>query len=145
MKRFILLSFVLALVSCGPRVVEKTPDEKVADLLNARFDSLALNCSVHSVALKDTLWAELTSADPEYRELGEKWLALMEAGVSPNADEYKAARQAMKDYEEAWVSEPVALVYTCIVECDEFVLKSMIESGEFAISLDRSKILEIQK
>lgn len=63
----------------------------------------------------------------------------------PFDDEYKAARKAMQEYEDAWVGEPVAVTYTCIVECDELLLKSMIESGEFAIALDYSRILDLDK
>lgn len=143
MKKIVLfLVAVFALASC---VSEKTPEQKVAELLTARFDSLALNCKVVSVALKDTLRSELTTADPGYKVLRDEWFALMEAGASPVSSEYKAARQAMADYENAWVGEPVALSYTCIVECDEILLKSMIESGEFAIALDHSKILDLDK
>ena len=143
MKKLVLfLAAVFALASC---VSEKTPEEKVADLLTARFDSLALDCKVVSVALKDTLRAELTTADPGYKELRDKWYALMDARVNPGAPEYKAARQAMQDYEEAWVGEPIALAYTCIVECEEVILKTMIESGEFAISLDHTRILDLNK
>lgn len=143
MKRlFLFIAAVLALASCAPK---KTPEQKVADLLTARFDSLALNCEVVSVALKDTIRAELTTADPGYKELTDKLRALMNEGADPWGDEYKAARQAMKEYEDAWVGEPVALSYTCIVRTDELVLKALIESGEFAVSLDHSKILELNK
>ena len=51
----------------------------------------------------------------------------------------------MEEYEETWVGEPDALSYTCIVECEEVILKAMIESGEFAIALDYSKILDLKK
>lgn len=143
MKNFVFAIFLaLALVSCAS---EKTPEQKVSDLLTARFDSLALDCKVVSVALKDTLRAELTTADPGYKELRDKWVALMEAGVDPWSPEYKAARQAMADYEAAWVGDPVALSYTCIVECEELLLKSMIEAGEFAVALDYTKILDLDK
>lgn len=135
----VLVSFILV-VSC---VAERTPEEKVAELLTERFDSLALNCKVVSVAFKDTLRSELTTADPGYKELYDKWVALMDARVDLWSPEYKAARQAMADYEASWVGEPIALSYTCIVECDELLLKAMIESGEFAISLDHSKILNL--
>lgn len=143
MKKLVLfLAAVFVLAACAS---EKTPEQKVADLLTARFDSLALDCKVVSVTLKDTLCAELTTADPGYKALRDKWFALMEAGASPVSSEYKAARQAMADYENAWVGEPVALSYTCVVECEEVVLKAMIESGEFAIALDHSKILDLEK
>ena len=143
MKQLVLIiAAAFALASC---VSEKTPEQKVTDLLTARFDSLALDCKVVSVALKDTLRSELTTADPGYKELRDKWYALMDARVDPSAPEYKAARQAMEEYEEAWVGEPVALSYTCIVECEEVILKAMIESGEFAIALDHSKILDLEK
>ncbi len=143
MKKIILFAIAaFALISCA---AERTPEQKVAALLTARFDSLALDCKVVSVALKDTLRAKLTTADPGYRDLCNKWHALMDARVDPRAPEYKAARQAMRDYEDTWVGEPIALAYTCIVECEETLLKAMIESGEFAISLDYSKIQELNK
>lgn len=143
MKKIVLfLVAVFALAACAS---EKTSEQKVADLLTARFDSLALDCKVVSVALKDTLRAELTTADPGYKALRDKWFALMEAGASPVSTEYKAARKAMQEYEDAWVGEPVAVTYTCIVECEEVMLKAMIESGEFAIALDHSKILDLEK
>lgn len=141
-KMLFILAAVVAAVSCA---TERTPEEKVADLLTARFDSLALDCKVVSVALKDTLRAELTTADPGYKALCDEWRALMDARVDPWAPEYLEALQAMKDYERTWVGEPVALSYTCIVECDELLLKSMIESGSFAIALDYSKILDLNK
>ncbi len=143
MKRLVLIiSAVFAIASC---VSEKTPEQKVANLLNARFDSLALNCKVVSVALKDTLRAELTTADLGYKELCDKWHALMDARVDPLAPEYRMARQEMLDYEDAWVGEPIAFAYTCVVECEDVILKAMIESGEFAISLDYSTILDLNK
>lgn len=141
-KLVIIFAAIFAAVSCA---TERTPEEKVADLLTARFDSLAVNCKVVSVALKDTLRAKLTTADPGYKEVCDKWYALMDARVDPWAPEYVAARQAMKDYENAWVGEPIALEYTCIVESDEVLLKAMIESGSFAIALDYSKILDLNK
>lgn len=143
MKKLVLfLAAVFALAACAS---EKTPEQKVADLLTARFDSLALDCKVVSVALKDTLRAELTTADPGYKALRDEWFALMEAGASPVSSEYKAARKAMQEYEDAWVGEPVAVTYTCIVECEEVLLKATVESGEFAIALDYSKILDLDK
>ena len=142
MKRITL--FILAAIALASCSVEKTPEQKVADLLTARFDSLALDCKVVSVALKDTVRQELTTADPIYKELTESWWALMDAGADPFGAEYKAARKAMQDYEDAWVGEPVALTYTCIVECEEILLKSMIESGAFAVNLEHTKILDLE-
>lgn len=143
MKKFAW--FILAALATASCSIEKTPEQKVADLLTARFDSLALDCKVVSVALKDTLRAELTTADPTYNELTETWRALLMRESDPFDDEYKAARKAMQEYEDAWVGEPVAVTYTCIVECEEVLLKAMIESGEFAIALDYSKILDLDK
>lgn len=143
MKKFAW--FILAAIAAASCSIEKTPEQKVADLLTARFDSLALNCKVVSVALKDTLRAELTTADPTYKELTETWRALLMRESDPFDDEYKAARKAMQEYEDAWFGEPVAVTYTCIVECEEVLLKAMIESGEFAIALDYSKILDLDK
>lgn len=134
-----MVAYVLA--SCA---VEKTPEQKVVDLLNARFDSLAVECRAVSVEFKDTLRTKLTTADPGYRALYDKWVALMEARVSLGSSEYIEARGAMAEYEAAWVGEPVALLYSCIVEADDLLLKAMVESGEFAISLDHSAILENQ-
>ena len=125
-------------------VSEKTPEEKVKDLITARFDSLALNCKVVSVALKDTLMSKVSS-DPTYKELYKKWDDMLTSGVSLSSPEYIQAREALIQYKAAWVGAPVAVTYTCIVECDEILLKSMIESGEFAIALDYSKILDIDK
>lgn len=144
MKRMIIAAacMLLCMVSC---VSEKTPEEKVKDLITARFDSLAVDCKVVSVAVKDTLRTELTTADPGYRQLYDAWRALMDARVDPWAPEYKAARQAMAEYEEAWVGEPMALTYTCIVECEDVMLKAIVESGEFAVSLDHTKILDLNK
>ena len=111
MKRFIIAVVALVLaVSCA---TERTPEEKVMQLLTEHFDSLALDCKVVSVALKDTLRAKLTTEDPGYKELCDKWTALMDARVDPWAPEYKAARQAMADYEAAWVGEPIAYEYSC--------------------------------
>lgn len=143
MKRFIIAVAALVLaVSCA---TERTPEEKVMQLLTEHFDSLALDCKVVSVALKDTLRDKLTTEDPGYKELCDKWTALMDARVDPWAPEYKAARQAMADYEAAWVGEPIAYEYSCIVECEELLLKAMIESGGFAISLDHSRVLDLNK
>lgn len=141
-KLILVIVSVFALAACVP---EQTPEQKVTDLLTARFDSLAVDCKVVSVALKDTLRAELTTADPGYKALRDEWLALMYAGMDPSSSEYKAARQAMIDYEIAWVGDPVALSYTCIVECEDVMLKALMESGEFAIALDYSRILDLNK
>lgn len=143
MKKLVLfLAAVFAIASC---VSDKTPEEKVTDLLTARFDSLSLDCKVVSVALKDTLRAKLTTADPGYKELSDKWRALMDARVDPWAPEYIAARQAMQEYEDAWIGTPIALTYTCTVDCKVDILKAIIESAEFAISLDYSKILDLNE
>lgn len=141
MKKLVLLVAALALAACAG---EKTPEQKVVDLLNARFDSLAVHCRAVSVEFKDTLRTKLTTADPGYRALYDKWVALMEARVSLGAPEYIEARGAMAEYEAAWVGEPVALLYSCTVETEDALLKAMVESGEFAISLDHSAILEHQ-
>lgn len=143
MKNLVAFVFLaLALASCAS---EKTPEQKVSDLLTARFDSLSLDCKVISVTLKDTLRTKLTTADPGYKELSDKWHALMDARVDPWAPEYLAARQAMQEYEATWVGDPFALSYSCTVECEEPLLKAMIESGSFAVALDHSKILDLNK
>ena len=140
-KLVIFIIAVFALMSCA---FEKTPEQKVADLLTARFDSLALNCRVVSVHLKDTVMSSY-SADPVYRELFKAWDDLLTSGISFSSPEYIQARDAMLEYSAAWVGEPIALTYTCIVECDEILLKSMIESGEFAVNLNHTKILDLNK
>lgn len=140
MKNIVIaLAAFFALVSC---TTERTPEQKAADLIAARFDSLAIDCKVVSVAVKDTIRQELTTADPGYKELRDKWIALMEARVSPLAPEYKAARQAMEDYENAWIGEPIAVTYTCVVECEDFFMKMMLESGAFAVNMEHTKIIE---
>ncbi len=139
-KYIILLAALVALAACAP---ERTPEEKVADLITARFDSLAVDCKVVSVALQDTIRQKLTTADPEYKKLTQAWRDLMSAGADPFGPEYTAARQAMADYEAAWVGEPVALKYTCIVECEDVILKALVEDGAFAVSLDHSRILDL--
>lgn len=137
---FILAAFAVVLASCS---VEKTPEQKVAALLTARFDSLALDCKVVSVALKDTIKSNVSS-DPVYKELYEKWDALLYSGISFSDPEYIEAREALLEYKAAFVGEPVALTYTCIVECEEILLKSMIESGAFAVNLEHTKILDLE-
>lgn len=142
MKKFIIfLAATIAAASCAS---ERAPEEKVAGLLTARFDSLALDCKVVSVALKDTIRQKLTKADPEYKRLCDEWYALMDARVSFSSPEYQAAREAMKAYEAAWIGKPIALSYTCIVECDDAMVKMLVESGAFAVDLDHTKILELE-
>lgn len=141
MKRFLIC--IVAGIVAASCAQERTPEEQVAALLNARFDSLAVDCKVVSVALKDTLRQELTTADPEYKRLTQVWRDLMTAGADPFGPEYTEARQAMKEYEAAWVGEPVALTYTCIVESEDLILKALIENSAFAVSLDHTKILEL--
>lgn len=142
MKKLAFVLLAMAVFSC--QQAPQTPEEKVSDLLTARFDSLALNCKVVSVQLTDTVRAKLTTADPGYKQLVDNWRSLMDARVSPTSPEYVAARQAMKDYESNWIGQPLALKYSCIVDCEDAMLKAMVESGEFAISLDHSKIIELQ-
>lgn len=139
-KYLIMLAALVALAACAQ---ERTPEEKVADLITARFDSLAVNCKVVSVSFQDTLRQKLTTADPEYKKLTQAWRDLMSAGADPFGAEYTAARNAMADYEAAWVGEPIALKYSCIVECEDMILKAMVEGGGFAVSLDHSKILDL--
>ena len=163
MRRLVLLCLVLASIcSCGGagNGKEKTPDEKVADLLRAYFEKQALDCSVASVHAVDTLYEPMPEDDPVYVELMHKSDSASAAEIAAVMDDIRNGRvtgpmdphnNSLHFIEEAMLYKreykgPVdSYVYRCIVKSSSYDLKKDVEGRLYLVDSAYTKVTPVPK
>lgn len=140
MKKFLYTIFAAALLaSCA-----KTQDERVADLISHRFDSLALNCELVSVALVDTIYQQMPATDPVYLRTIEICDSLRREELRSNRylhtdpinPQTVDAISRLVEYMDQYEAPVEFYMYSVIVRSDEHEVKKEVESVVYLVDPD---------
>lgn len=129
-----------------------TPEEQVIEVLTDYFESQALDCSIASIHLCDTIREPFTRKNPEYQILQRQLDSLNKLLLEAITRKNKTARdrleketysllEAQRQIRDEWVGKPLYYTYRVIVKCSDYQMKMDIEDYLYKISLDYSELI----